>query len=77
MVKPTRRWPSYSPAPGNYTSNQSVSITIPTSGATIRYTLDGTIPSQTNGLTYTGAITVASNETLTAYAYESGYTVSV
>lgn len=68
--------PSYSPAPGNYTANQSVTITTPTTGATIRYTTDGTVPSQTNGTTYTGPVSVAANETLKAYAYETGYTDS-
>ncbi|EUJ47751.1 immunoglobulin-like domain-containing protein [Paenilisteria rocourtiae] len=38
---------------------------------TIKYTTDGSIPSETNGKTYTGPITVDKNVTLKAYAYNS------
>jgi RHS repeat-associated protein len=69
--------PSYSPAPGNYTSSSvAVTITTPTPSAIIRYTVDGSTPSLTNGVTYSGPVSVAANETLTAYAYESGMTDS-
>jgi RHS repeat-associated protein len=64
--------PVFSPGPGNYTTSQSVSITSATSGATIRYTVDGSTPSETNGTVYTGPVGIAGNETLQAIAYESG-----
>ncbi|HZP59133.1 MAG TPA: chitobiase/beta-hexosaminidase C-terminal domain-containing protein, partial [Opitutaceae bacterium] len=46
--------PSFSPAPGTYSSAQSVTISDATSGASIRYTTDGSTPSETAGTLYTG-----------------------
>lgn len=64
--------PIFSPVAGTYTSVQSVSISTPTSGATIRYTLDGTNPTSTTGTIYSGAISVGVTETIKAIAYKSG-----
>jgi BspA type Leucine rich repeat region (6 copies)/Chitobiase/beta-hexosaminidase C-terminal domain/Bacterial Ig domain len=70
--------PTFSPADGNYSTAQTVSITTTTPGAFIRYTTDGvTIPTEMVGTVYTGAITVATSETIKAIAYESGWTDSV
>ena len=44
--------PTFSPAAGTYIGNQSVTISTTTSGATIRYTTDGTTPSETVGTVY-------------------------
>lgn len=63
--------PTFSPAAGTYTSAQTVSISTTTSGATIRYTTDGTTPSETAGTVYSGAISVSASETLKAIAYKS------
>jgi hypothetical protein len=41
--------PSFSPAGGTYSSGQTVAISTATSGALIRYTLDGSTPSETAG----------------------------
>lgn len=38
---------------------------------TIKYTLDGSTPSETNGTTYTGAIKIDKNRTVKAYAYNT------
>ena len=59
--------PAISPKGGNYATQQSVTITDATTGATIYYTTNGTTPT-TASTKYTGAITVASNETLEAIA---------
>ena len=64
--------PSFTPAAGTYTGDQSVEISSATSGATIRFTTDGTTPSASAGTIYTGAVTVSANETLKAIAYKSG-----
>ncbi len=64
--------PSFSPAGGTYTSAQTVSITSSTSGASIRYTTDGSTPSETAGTIYSSPVSVSSSETLTAIAYKSG-----
>lgn len=64
--------PMFSPAGGTYTAAQTVSITSTTAGASIRYTTDGSTPSATNGILYTGPVSVGSTTTLQAIAYESG-----
>jgi hypothetical protein len=67
--------PAFSPEPGTYPSSQSVTISS-TAGATIRYTTDGTAPTKTSGTIYTGPLTVSSNQTVKAIAYETGWTDS-
>ena len=49
---------SFSVDRGFYDTAQSVAITTATPGATIRYTTDGTVPTLTNGTTYSGPVTV-------------------
>ena len=68
--------PTFSPAAGTYSTTQTVTISTTTSGATIRYTVDGSTPSETAGTLYSAAITVSSPETVKAIAYESGMTDS-
>jgi|GEM_PF-5392387 len=68
--------PLFSPAGGSYTKAQSVSITTATTGATIRYTVNGTTPSTTNGTVYAGPIPVNATTTLKAIAYKTGLTTS-
>jgi hypothetical protein len=63
--------PMFSPAGGTYSSAQSVTISTATSGASIRYTLDGSTPTATSTL-YTGPITVATTTTVTAIGLKSG-----
>jgi len=67
---------SYSPIAGTYNVPQSISLTSATSGATIRYTTDGSTPSQANGTVYTTAISVGTTTTLKAIAYKTGMTDS-
>jgi LysM repeat protein len=67
--------PTFSPAPGTYTSQQSVTINDATAGTTIYYTTNGSTPT-TSSTKYMGAITVSATETLEAIAVESGYTNS-
>ncbi|MDE1160633.1 MAG: chitobiase/beta-hexosaminidase C-terminal domain-containing protein [Acidobacteriaceae bacterium] len=64
--------PIFSPVPGTYTTVQTVTISDATSGATIYYTTNGTMPT-TSSATYTGTLTVSSTETLEAIAVASGY----
>jgi hypothetical protein len=47
-------------------------MTTATRGATIRYTTDGTVPSQTNGTVYSGAFVLTSSTTVRAIAYKNG-----
>lgn len=62
--------------PGNYNSNQNVTLTSGTSGATIYYTTDGTTPkTSVSGSTsmYSSAISVTVSQTIRAIAVKSGY----
>jgi len=69
--------PVFSPAPGTYLNVQPVTITSVTPGATIRYTTDGSKPSELNGTIYTGApVSISSATTLQAMAYGTGFTDS-
>jgi endo-1,4-beta-D-glucanase Y len=68
--------PAFNPPGGTYTSAQSVAITSTTPGASIRYTLDGTIPNSTTGTLYTGPVALSATATLRAIAYASGLTDS-
>lgn len=63
--------PVFSPEPGNYEDSQLVSISCSTSGAEIRYTLDGSLP-PTNSLIYTQPIMVESGTILKAIAIKPG-----
>ena len=64
--------PSFSPGGGVYSSTQSVTISTTTSGATIRYTTDGSTPTSSSGTVYSSAVSIASTTTLKAIAYKSG-----
>jgi hypothetical protein len=68
--------PTFSPGGGTYSSSQNVTITSSTSGASIRYTLDGSTPSGTAGTVYSSPVSISSTKTLKAIAYKSGSTNS-
>ncbi len=63
--------PEFSPGGGIYASAQTVTMTSPTDGATIHYTLDRTDPTEASP-TYTSPITISGNTRLTARAYKLG-----
>ncbi|HZP59926.1 MAG TPA: chitobiase/beta-hexosaminidase C-terminal domain-containing protein [Opitutaceae bacterium] len=65
--------PIFSPAAGSYATAQSVTITSATSGASIRYTTDGSTPSETAGTLYSGPVSISTNVTLKAIAFEAGF----
>ena len=65
--------PTFSPEAGTYSEAQNVTISCATSGATIRYTLDGTNPTATTGTVYTSPISVTSTTTIKAIATATGY----
>ena len=67
---------TFSPAGGTYTSAQSISLATTTAGASIRYTTDGTTPTETIGTVYTTPIAVSATTTIKAIAYKSGSTSS-
>jgi hypothetical protein len=67
--------PTFSPAPGTFTSAQTVRLSDTTSGATIYYTLDGTTPT-TSSPVYTTPIAVSTTTTINALAAAPGLNVS-
>ena len=71
VVKPT-----LNPGGATFTSSVAVTIATTTAGATIRYTLNGTNPTATNGTLYSGPVTLTATTTLKAIGYLSGWTNS-
>ena len=70
--------PQISPAAGTYSSDQAVTISCATPGATVYYTTDGTTPT-TSSAAYGAPIAVAGNgtsKTIQAFAVKSGLTDS-
>ncbi|WP_410615606.1 chitobiase/beta-hexosaminidase C-terminal domain-containing protein [Amycolatopsis sp. lyj-109] len=67
--------PTFSPPGGTYSSAQTVTISSATSGATIRYTVDGSTPTASSTL-YSGPISVPDSRTVNAIALKSGSTTS-
>lgn len=61
---------------GNFSDSIQVSITCATEGADIYYTLDGSVPSISNGIKYTGEFTVSDTTTVKAIAVKEGLTDS-
>lgn len=68
--------PSVSPNGATASSAQSVTLTTATTGASMRLTTDGSAPSSTNGILYSGSFTLAGCTTLRAIAYKTGYSNS-
>ena len=60
--------PEFSPPPGRFESSVSVSVTTPTPGATVRYTLDGAEPDPSSPAV-TGPILLDGSATLRARAF--------
>ena len=70
--------PAFSPTGDTYASAQSVTISCTTSGASIRYTLNGDDPTETygNSINSGSSVTISSTSTLKAIAYKTGRTTS-
>lgn len=67
--------PTFSPPGGTYSAAQTVTIGSATSGATIRYTVDGSTPTASSPQ-YTAPISVPNSRTVNAIALKSGSTTS-
>lgn len=64
--------PAFSVPEGFYNERQTVELSVATESADIYYTIDGTEPSATNGIKYTGALILSQNTTLKAIAVKNG-----
>ena len=71
-LRPVAATPTFSPAGGNYSSAQTVTISTTAPYATIYYTTNGSTPT-TNSAVYSTPIIVSATETLKAIATASGY----
>lgn len=67
--------PMFSPAPGDFTGSVIVTISCDTSGATIRYTTDGSDPTSSSSQ-YSSPLTLTSTTILKARAFKRGMTDS-
>jgi glucosylceramidase len=74
-IVPVLAAPTFSPAPGTYSSAQSVTIADATASPTIYYTTDGSTPT-TASKVYSTPITVSNTTTLNAIATAAGYNTS-
>ena len=67
--------PAFSPAAGSYSTDQSVTISDSTGGATIYYTTNGSTPT-TGSAIYSGPVPVTTAQTLEAIGVLTGYSNS-
>src|SRR6185295_17467040 len=58
---------------GFFTNAFSLTITTGTSGATIKYTTDGSTPTLSNGNTYAGLIAINKTTVIRAAAFKTGF----
>jgi hypothetical protein len=70
--------PLFSAGGGTYTTAQNVTLTCPTVGSSIMYTIGASMPTATSGtpLSCGGSITVSSSEQVNAIAWENGWATS-
>ena len=73
---PTLAPPTITPSGGGFTNSVSVTLASTNVGASIYYTLDGSLPT-TNSTLYSGAITLTNSLTLTANCFKTGSTNSI
>lgn len=64
------------PLAGNYTGSLLVSLETPSQGAAIRYTTDGSQPTETHGTLYTAPFTLHTTTTVRAISYAGGWLTS-
>ena len=74
-ITPVLAAPTFSPAPGSFTSAQSVTLSDGTASAAIYYTTDGSAPTASS-TKYSAPIAVAATTTINAIAEATGYSNS-
>ena len=68
--------PVISPDTRYFQNNVTILLTTSTAGATIRYTLDGSEPTSSNGTIYSTGFQIDNPKTVKAAAYKSGWEIS-
>jgi hypothetical protein len=69
--------PVFSLGSGIYNGTKTVTMTSSTPGASMRFTTDGSTPSESYGIPYTSDLSVTSTQTIRALAYKSGMISSI
>jgi hypothetical protein len=69
---PVTSTPTFSPNGGTYLTSQTVTISDPTGGSTIYYTLDGSTPTHSSSV-YSTPLTISSTTTVKALGVTAGY----
>ncbi len=72
VILPPAATPSITPAGGNITNTQQITLATATTGAQIRYTIDGSNPTSTTGILYSVPFTLSASATVKAIAYKTG-----
>jgi glucosylceramidase len=75
ITLPPAATPTFSPAPGTYSSAQSVGLSDATAGAAIYFTTDGSTPTASSTL-YSAPIAVSADTTIQAIALAAGFSQS-
>ena len=68
--------PSLLPESGNFTTPQMVMISCPDEGASVRYTIDGSIPSLSNGKAYFSPFTLGKSTEVRASCFKENWQAS-
>ncbi len=68
--------PTISPGTGNYNAYLYITLSCESPGVSMRYTTDGSTPSETHGNIYTNPVGVSKTLTFRAIAYKDGYSKS-
>ena len=76
VITPPAAAPVFDPAAGAYTSEQHVTLTSATPGASFRYTTDGSDPTCFTGSTFGDPISITNSLTLKAVACAAGHVAS-
>ncbi|HYG74751.1 MAG TPA: PA14 domain-containing protein [Planctomycetota bacterium] len=69
---PVAATPTISPNGGTFSGSVAITLATSTAGASMRYTLDGSDPSSTNGVLYTAPFSVTETATVRAVAFAGG-----
>jgi hypothetical protein len=73
---PPAATPTISPNGGTFTNSQTVSLACASPGTSIRYTTDGSAPTDTVGMLYSAPFTVGVSATIKAVAFGPGFSTS-
>jgi hypothetical protein len=68
--------PTFSPPAGTYSAAQSVTVSTTSAGAALRYTLDGSTPTESSPIVPAGGVVVGQSAILSVTGFKAGWTAS-